>query len=268
MATSKTAGKRNQAGSADYEARFQQALSRLSIAKPMPPTVQGNRSEPIPTVGEQELQRMTHQLFDEVEAQCAFYTERLGMDVMWVLEWLKKYWSAWSGGVNEDLVRETISEDCRYKDPLSFGRTMYGVQAFIDYNQAFYDAAPDLAYYLIPGEVSLQVSPKGEVIFMGRYVGCGHWDHPLRMYPFTPGSPAIPGTGAYIQGYPVDRYHLDPVTHKVTHGETLWDPFELLQIQKLMPSDTSLAFKAMVNAGKLVTPAIKAARRLPLRGGN
>jgi hypothetical protein len=88
------------------------------------------------------------------------------------------------------------------------------------------------------------------------------------MYPFTPGSPAIPGTGAYIQGYPVDRYHLDPVTHKVTHGETLWDPFELLQIQKLMPSDTSLAFKTMVNAGKLVTPAIKAARRLPLRGGN
>lgn len=264
MAT--TQGKKTTPAAPDHEARFQEALGRLSIARPMPPFVQGNRSAPVPTVGEQELQAMTRRLFDEVEDQCAFYTERLGNDVMWVLEWLKKYWAAWSGGVNEDLVRETVAEDCEYKDPLSFGRIMHGVQAFIDYNQAFYDAAPDLAYYLIPGEVSLQVSRKGDVIFMGRYVGCGHWDHPLRMYPFTPGSAAIPGTGAYIQGYPVDRYHLDPKTHKVFRGETLWDPFELLQIQKLMPSDTSLAFKAMVEAGKVATPAIRLGRRLPVIG--
>jgi hypothetical protein len=248
------------------EAIYQRAVSRLSISGSMPPTVQGNRSAPVPTVTEPELQEMTRRLFDDVEAQCAFYTERLGHDVMWVVDWLKKYWSAWSGGVNEDLVRETISEDCEYKDPLSFGRIMVGQQAFIDYNQAFYDAAPDLAYYLIPGQVSLQVSPEGDVIFMGRYVGCGHWDHPLRMYPFTPGSRAIPGTGAYVQLYPVDRYHFN-ADHKVCRGETLWDPLEAMQVIGLMPSDTSLAFRAMVEAGKVVTPAARLARRLPLIGG-
>lgn len=253
-------------GSIDVEATYQRALSRLSIAKPMPRFVQGNRSEAIATVTEVELQDMTRQLFAEVEDQCAFYTERLGNDVMWVTDWLKMYWSAWSGGIDEDLVRATVQDDCAYKDPLSFGRTMHGIQAFIDYNQAFYDAASDLAYYLIPGEVSLQVSRKGDVIFMGRYVGCGNWVNPLRMYPFTPGSPAIPGTGAYIQGYPVDRYHLNPQTRKVYKGETLWDPFELLQIQRLMPADTGLAFKALVAAGKVVTPAIKLSRRLPLVG--
>ncbi len=249
----------------DIEARFQAALSRLSL-KPMPPFVQGNRSAPIPTVSEAELQDMTRRLFEEVEAQCAFYTEKLGNDVMWVLEWLKAYWSAWSGGVQEDLVRLTVDENCVYKDPLCFGRNMTSVQEFIDYNIAFFDASPDMAYYLIPGEVSLQVGPTGDVIFMGRYVGCGHWDNPLRMYPFTPGAPAIPGTGAYIQGYPVDRYHLDAKTHKVVRGETLYDPFELLQIQKLMPADTSLAFKAMVKGGQVVTPAIRMSRKLPFIG--
>lgn len=250
----------------EYEAIFQRALSRLSIAKPLPPTVQGNRSEPVLTVTEQELQQMTRRLFEDVEAQCAFYSERLGHDVMWVLDWLKKYWAAWSGGVNEALVRETVAENCEYKDPLSFGRTMVGVEAFIDYNQAFFDAAPDLAYYLIPGQVSLQVSPDGEVIFMGRYVGCGHWDHPLRMYPFTKGSRAIPGTGAYVQLYPVDRYHFD-ADHKVCRGETLWDPLESMQVIGLLPSDTSLAFGAMVEAGKVGALASRLTRRLPLIGG-
>lgn len=264
---SSTSRKPAPASTIDYEARFQHALSRLSIKGEVPTVIQGNRSAPEPGMTEVQLQQRTRQLFGEVEAQCAFYTEKLGNDVMWVLEWLKKYWSAWSGGVHEDLVRETVAEDCQYKDPLSFGRTMHGIQAFIDYNQAFFDGIPDLAYYLIPGEVSLQVSPDGDVIFMGRYVGCGHWDNPLRMYPFTPGSPAIPGTGAYVQGYAVDRYHLDPVTHKVTRGETLWDALEALQLQKLMPSDTSLAFKALVKGGQVATPAIRMSRKLPFIGG-
>ncbi|MCX6400049.1 MAG: hypothetical protein NTX33_08985 [Propionibacteriales bacterium] len=247
--------------SIDIEARFQAALSRLSIRGDIPPFVQGNRSAPEPTLTERALQERTRALFAEVEAQCRYYTDHLDNDVMWVLEWLKAYWSAWSGGVHEDLVRLTVSEGCEYKDPLSFGRTMVGIGEFIDYNVAFFDAMTDLAYYLIPGEVSLQVSPTGEVIFMGRYVGCAHWEKPLRMYPFTPGSPAIPGTGGYIQGYAVDRYHLDPVTKRVIRGETLWDPFEALQIQKLMPADTSLAFKALVKGGALTTPLIRLARR-------
>lgn len=253
-------------GTIDIEATFQRALDRLSIARPMPPFVQGNRSEPVPTVTERQLQDQTRQLFAEVGDQCAFYTERLGNDVMWVLDWLKMYWSAWSGGVDKDLVRATVQEDCQYKDPLSFGRIMHGVEAFIEYNQAFYDAAADLAYYLIPGEVSLQVSRSGDVIFMGRYVGCGNWENPLRMFPFTPGSPGVPGTGAYLQVYPVDRYHLNPKTRKVYKGETMWDAFELLQIQRLFPADTSLAFKAMVEVGKLATPVIKLRRNLPFVG--
>lgn len=172
------------------------------------------------------------------------------------------YWSAWSGGIDLELVRATIQEDCVYHEPLSFGRPLHGIQAFIDYNQAYYDAAADLAYYAHPGEASLQVSPKGDILFMARYTGCGRWENPLRMWPYTADAPAIPGTGGYIQLNPVDRYHLNPKTRKVFKGETLWDPLESLQIQRLFPADTSLAFKAMIKAGQLVTPALKLSRKL------
>lgn len=250
-------------GSIDIEATWEQAIDRLHLPKNMPAIVQGNRGAPIHTVTERELQSLTRQLFAEVEEQCKFYTKGLGNDVMWVSDWLKMYWSAWNSGIDIELVYATVQPDVVYRDPLSFGRDMVGIQTFIDYNQAFYDSITDLAYYLIPGEVALQVSPKGDVLFMGRYWGCGTWSNPLRMYPFTAGSPEIPTTGDYIQGCPVDRYHLNPKTRKVFKGETLWDPLELLQLLRMMPKDDSLAFKALCKFGALATPALKLSRKLP-----
>ena len=109
-------------GTIDIEATFQRALSRLSISGKMPPFIQGNRGAPTPVVTERQLQDLTRQLFAEVEDQCAFYTERLDNNVMWVSDWLKMYWSAWSGSIDIELVHATVQEDVVYKDPLSFGR--------------------------------------------------------------------------------------------------------------------------------------------------
>ncbi|MGW0057467.1 hypothetical protein A5780_38605 [Nocardia sp. 852002-20019_SCH5090214] len=262
MAISKTAGKKDQT-----EAKFQAALTRRTLRKPAPTYIQGNRSEPVRVYNEDELQSMGLQFFAEVEAHLRFYTDKLGHDVMWFDDWLKKYWAAWSGGIDEAAVHELLSPEVTYKDPLSFGRQMVGIQAFIDYNQAFFDAAPDLRYDAIPGQASISVSPSGELLFMARYSGCGHWDNPLRMYPFTPGSPAIPGNGKFTQLYPVDRYHFN-AEGKMIQGETLWDPIDALQLLRVVPSDTSATFKAMAKVGGVASTAVRLKNRLSFVGEN
>lgn len=247
------------------EAKFEAALTRRTLRKAPPAFLQGNRGEPVRTLTEDELMAGTRQFFVDMDEQLRFYTDKLGHDVMWFNDWLRKYWAAWSGGIDEGAVREVLAPTVSYKDPLSFGRTMVGIQAFIDYNQAFFDAAPDLRYDALPGQAAINVSPTGELLFMARYVGCGHWDEPLRMYPFTPGSKGIPGNGAFTQLYPVDRYHFN-ADGVMSHGETLWDPFDALQIIKALPSDESLVFKSMVKAGSLASHASRLRRSLPLVG--
>lgn len=247
------------------ERKFEAALSRRTLRKPPPEFLQGNRGEAVRCLSEDELIAGTKQFFREMEEQLRFYTDKLGHDVMWFNDWLRKYWAAWSGGIDEAAVREVLSPTVSYKDPLSFGRIMVGAQAFIDYNQAFFDAAPDLRYDALPGQAAINVTPSGEVLFMARYVGCGHWDEPLRMYPFTPGSKGIPGNGVFTQLYPVDRYHFT-ADGVMSHGETLWDPLDALQLIKALPSDESLVFKSLVVAGGVVSTASRLRRHLPLVG--
>ncbi len=245
--------------------KYVEALARKTLRKPPPPVLQGNRGEPFKSLTEDELIAGTKQFFRDTEEQLRWYTEKLGVDVMWFNDWLRKYWAAWSGGIDEKAVWEVLSPTVSYMDPLSFGRTMVGVQAFIDYNQAFFDAAPDLRYDALPGMAAINVTPSGELLFMARYVGCGHWDAPLRMYPFTPGSKGIPGNGAFTQLYPVDRYHFTP-DGVMSHGETLWDAVGALQLIKALPSDESLAFKGMAAAGSVASTASRIRRRLPIIG--
>ena len=260
MATSSKAREQN-----ETEVKFQAAIARRTLRKPAPPFIQGNRGVPMRTYDEDELQRMTRQVFDEIEAQTRFYTQGLGHDVMWINDWLKKYWAAWSGGIDEAAVHELLAPNVEYKDPLSFGRPMIGVKPFIDYNQAFFDAAPDLRYDGIPGQCGIMLSPSGEVLLMIRYVGCGHWDKPLRMYPFTPGSPGIPGNGKFTQMFPIDRYHFNS-DRKLVRGETLWDPLEALQLIRAVPNDTSLTFKAIAKLGGVASNAVRLSSRLPFIG--
>lgn len=234
-----------------FEPRFQAALDRKAFKKPLPKYFGGNRTTPIKVVREEELCQGTRIFFDDLEKQLRFYSDRLGHDVMWFEDWLKKYWVAWLGGIDKALCHEVLHPDVEYVDPLSFGRVMVGVQGFIDYNQAFFDATPDLRYDAIPGQASVQVSPDGQLTFMARYYGTGYWEKPLRMYPFTPGSVAIPATGCFMQGTAVDRYHFCMKTRKLIRGETLWDPLGFMQMIGLIPNDATPQFHALMKAGTL-----------------
>ncbi|MFG3522186.1 nuclear transport factor 2 family protein [Nocardia nova] len=231
-----------------FEAKFQRALDRTCLKKPIPQFVQGNRSYVQRAIGEDELNRLTRQWFVELEDQTRFYSETLGQDVMWLNEWFKKYWMAWDQGVDEKALPELLAPDVEYKDPVSFGRPMVGIQSFIDYNQAFFDAIPDWRYDLLPGQFFINVTREGEVRLMGRYIGTGFWEKPLRMYPFDKSAPAMPATGAFMQAPAVDRYHFN-ADRQLARGETMWDAFEAMQMSNLLPSDTSPVFRALIAAG-------------------
>ncbi len=205
---------------AALEARFQAALDRKVLKKPAPQFVQGNRSHAQRVLGEDELNRLSRQWFAELEDQTRFYSENLGHDITWLNVWFKKYWMAWEQGVDEKALPELLAPDVEYKDPVSFGRPMIGIQAFIDYNQAFFDAIPDWRYDLLPGQFFINVTRSGEVRLMGRYLGTGYWEKPLRLYPFDKAAPAMPATGAFMQAPAVDRYYFNR-DRQLCRGETL-----------------------------------------------
>lgn len=247
------------------EARLQAALDRKVLKHPVPPFVRGNRSHAERAIGEDELNSLSRQWFAELDDQTRYYSEHLGHDITWLNEWFKKYWLAWDQGVDEKALPELLAPDVVYKDPISFGRPMVGIQSFIDYNQAFFDAIPDWRYDLLPGQLFINVSRSGEVRLMGRYIGTGFWEEPLRMYPFDKSAPAIPATGAFMQAPAVDRYYFN-ADHQLYRGETMWDAFEALQMSHLLPGDTSPVFKAMVGAGSVGARAIRLGGRLPVIG--
>ncbi len=64
---------------------------------------------------------------------------------------------------------------------------------------------------------------------------------------------------------PIDRYHFN-ADHKLARGETLWDPMEALQLIRAVPSDTSLAFKAIAKVGGVASTAVRLRSRLPFIG--
>ncbi|MGW0057447.1 hypothetical protein A5780_26975 [Nocardia sp. 852002-20019_SCH5090214] len=225
------------------EEKFQRALKKRRWRQPAPEFVTGNRGEPVRSRSEDQLTADAVQWFAEFEAKLAFY-EKLGVELSWLLEWTKKYWWSW---LERDMSinHELYAPDVRWKDVSSFGRTMVGIDEFVKYNFCFFDAIPDWRYDPIPGQVYLDVTPEGQVRFAVRYVGSGHWDGPLRLYPYDDTAPAIPGTGRFVQVSAVDRYHFDS-SGRMFEGETLFDILDGLQSSMLLPRDDSWQFHALM----------------------
>ena len=242
------------------DAKFEEALDRKLLAKAPPEFVVGNRSQAERVYDEDELNANTRAWFADFEEQVRHY-ETLGHDLQWLIDWTKKWW--WSWLVRDlDVVREICTEDMKYKDPVSFGKTMVGIQEFIDYNVAFFDAVPDWRYDPLPGQFYLNVAADGSARMMVRYVGTGHWDAPLRLYPFDETAQSLPGNGAFIQCPAVDRYDFD-ADGRLGDGETLWDAFDAMQMSGLFPKADSIQFKLVMNAAKLPNLAARVRRHLP-----
>jgi len=242
------------------EAKFQEALARPRLGQPLPEFLPGNRGGGrVRVITEPELMAMTAQWFDEFERKLGFY-ESKGLKVGWLLNWLKEYWWGWQ---MRDMSRlpALMLPDARWKDPTTFGRELVGVQEFVDYNFAFFDAIPDWRYDLIPGQTYIDVMPDGEVRLAGRYYGSGHWTGPLRFYPYRKDSPALWGTGNFIQGTAVDRYHFT-ADGKLREGETLFDFIDGAQNAGILPSGDSWQLNTMFRASRIPHYLAKAKRRL------
>ncbi|WP_245662824.1 hypothetical protein [Nocardia vermiculata] len=97
----------------------------------------------------------------------------------------------------------------RYTDVTTLGRTIVGIDEFVKYNFAFFDAIPDWRYDPLPNQVYPDVTPEGPGRTVIRYMGSGHWTGPLRSYPYDESTPVIYGNGRFVQCPAVDRYHFN-----------------------------------------------------------
>jgi len=231
------------------EVEFQKALALPRLKQPLPEFLPGNRAGgKVRVLDEAKLNGMARQWFEEFEEKLDFY-EKHGFKVAWLLEWTKKYWWSW---LMRDMSRnsELYVPDVRWKDPSSFGRVMVGIDEFVTYNFAFFDAIPDWRYDPIPGQIYLDVQPSGEVRFAVRYYGSGHWSGPLRFYPYNAKAPGLHGTGTFVQVTAVDRYHFN-AEHKLVEGETVFDIIDGAQSAGLLPSDDSPLLHLLMGASKI-----------------
>ncbi|MEV5834459.1 nuclear transport factor 2 family protein [Nocardia sp. NPDC052112] len=228
--------------------QFQQALRRPRLSKPVPEFLQANRAVPIRAIPESDLQATTEQWFAEFEHKLEFYG-KLDIDLSWLLEWAKKYW--WSFLVRDMSINDQLyTPDVRYTDVTTFGRTIVGIDEFVKYNFAFFDAIPDWRYDPVPGQAYLDVTPEGMVRTVIRYIGSGHWSGPLRLYPYDDTAPTLYGDGRFIQCPAVDRYHFDH-NGLMCEGETLYDAFDVTQRAGILPRDGSWQFRALLGTSKI-----------------
>ncbi|MFI6311063.1 nuclear transport factor 2 family protein [Nocardia fusca] len=228
--------------------QFQQALRRPRLARPAPEYLDANRAVPIRVIPEPDLQATTQEWFVEFGRKLELYSQ-LGQDLSWLMEWAKKYW--WSFLVRDmSINHELYAPDVRYTDVTTFGRTIVGIEEFVKYNFAFFDAIPDWRYDPLPGQVYLDVTPEGRVRVVIRYIGSGHWDGPLRLYPYDSSAPVLYGNGRFIQCPAVDRYHFN-AEGLMEEGETLYDAFDVTQRGGILPRDDSWQFKALMSASKI-----------------
>ncbi len=231
------------------QARFEEALATPRLRQPLPEFLPVRRGgERVRVLTEPELNAMTRRWFEDYERKIEYYARR-GIDVGWTLEWAKKYWWSWLMR-DMSLNDELYEPDLRYRDVSTLGRTITGLEEFIKYNFAFFEAIPDWRYDPLPGQIYLDVTPEEEVRVVVRYIGSGHWEGPLRLYPYDEKAPTIHGTGAFIQCSAVDRYHFNR-DRRMYEGETLYDIFEALQCAGILPSDDSRVFRAVMGATKL-----------------
>ena len=245
------------------EEQFQAALSRPRLKGHVPTYLKSNRAEPIRVYQEHELQAMTKQWFVEFERKLEHYSTAFNMDLSWIMTWAKKYW--WSFLVRDmGLNQELYAHDMRYTDVTTFGRTIVGIDDFVTYNFAFFDAIPDWRYDPLPGQIYFDVTPEGEVRIVVRYIGSGHFSGSLRFYPYDGSAPTIHGVGTFVQCTAVDRYHFtrDGLMYE---GETLFDLLDATQSAGVLPGDDSATFKLLMSASRL--PRFVADVRRTLRLG-
>jgi len=242
------------------EEQFQAALSRPRLKGHVPTYLKSNRAEPIRVYQEHELQAMTKQWFVEFERKLEHYSTAFNMDLSWIMTWAKKYW--WSFLVRDmGLNQELYAHDMRYTDVTTFGRTIVGIDDFVTYNFAFFDAIPDWRYDPMPDQVYIDVTPEGTVRTVIRYIGSGHWTGPLRVFPYDESAPAIQGNGMFLQCPAVDRYHFN-ADGLMQEGETLYDVLDGLQRGGVLPRDDSWQFHTLFAASKIPAAAVKLQQRL------
>ncbi|MFI7529028.1 nuclear transport factor 2 family protein [Nocardia salmonicida] len=232
--------------------QFRLSLRQPRLTQPIP-TVLTNRAVPVEVLDEAALTAMTQTWFDEYEKKIEFYADH-GLDIAWTLDWAKKYWWSWQ---TRDMSynHELYTHDLRYKDVTTLGATMVGLDEFVAYNFAFFDAIPDWRYDPIPGQCYIDLSPDGEVRMVVRYYGSGHIVGPLKLHPYGADAPAIPGNGAFIQCTAVDRYHFN-AEHLMYEGETLYDLLDGVQLAGIVPGPSTSAFKWLMRGAGLATRTI------------
>lgn len=244
------------------EKLFQEALARPRLRGQVPEFLNSNRAEPIRVVREPELQATTQKWFVDWEQKLEFYS-KLGVDLSWLMEWAKKYW--WSFLVRDmTLNHELYAPDMTYVDVTTFGRTIVGIDDFVTYNFAFFDAIPDWRYDPLPDQVFVDVTPEGKVRTVIRYLGSGHWSGPLKLYPYDESAPQIHGDGRFIQAIGVDRYEFND-EGLLQNGETLFDSFDALQRAGVMPRDDSWQFHTLFAASRIPSTANRLIRKFTLR---
>jgi len=241
------------------EAEFQKALSSPRLRQPIPEYLASNRAEPIRVLQEDELQEMTRQWFVSFEEKLDFYS-KLGHDLSWLMDWAKKYWWSWLAR-DMDHNHELYTPDLRYTDVTTFGRTIVGLDEFVKYNFAFFAAIPDWRYDPLPDQVFMDVTPEGRVSFVIRYIGSGHWDGPLRLYPYDDIAPAVYGNGRFIQCPAIDRYHFN-ADGLMEEGETLYDIVDGTQRAGVLPAGDSWQLRMMFGASKIPATVESVRRRL------
>ncbi|MGV9713654.1 nuclear transport factor 2 family protein [Gordonia sp. NPDC003424] len=243
------------------EEAFQEALSQPRLSRPVPEFLDSNRAVPIRAIPEAELQATTLEWFEMFDKKLDYLSRVHDRDLTWLMTWAKKYW--WSFLVRDMSINDELyAADVRYTDVTTFGRTIVGIDDFVTYNFAFFDAIPDWRYDPLPDQVYVDVTPEGLVRIVIRYMGSGHWSGPLRLYPYDDTAPTIYGNGRFIQAPAVDRYHFN-ADRLMAEGETLYDFLDAVQRAGVLPRDDSWQFRTLMGASKI--PAIT--RRIRQRLG-
>ncbi|MGW5570886.1 nuclear transport factor 2 family protein [Nocardia thailandica] len=239
---------------------FQRALARPRLSRPVPEHLEANRAVPIRAIPEAELQASTRAWFASFAEQLDYLGRVHGTDLSWLMTWAKKYW--WSFLVRDMSVNEELyAPDIRYADVTTFGRTIVGIDDFVTYNFAFFDAIPDWRYDPLPGQAYIDVQSDGTVRAVIRYLGSGHWTGPLRLYPYDDTAPTLYGTGRFIQAPAVDRYHFNR-DGLMEEGETLYDFLDAVQRAGILPRDDSAGFRALMAASRIPSALGALGRRL------
>lgn len=243
------------------EEAFQAALARPRLVGDIPEYLNSTRGEPVRVLQEAELQTTTRQWFTDFDRKLDHYSNHFGTDFSWLTTWAKKYW--WSFLVRDMSINgELYADDLKYTDVTTFGRTITGIDDFVTYNFAFFDAIPDWRYDPLPDQVYLDVTPEGTVRTMIRYIGSGHFSGRLRLYPYDDTAPCIYGNGQFLQCPAVDRYHFNS-DGLMQEGETLYDTLDALQRVGILPRDDSWQFHTLFAASKVPVTVSGLLRRIP-----